>query len=453
MLGYEKEQRSLTRNQKEAIGLLSIGTFLEYFDLMLYVHMAVLLNELFYPKADAHASALYAAAAFCSTYLLRPFGALIFGWIGDNIGRKSTVVITTAIMSISCIAMATLPTYAQIGVTAAWVVTVCRIVQGISSMGEVIGAELYITEITKPPIQYPAVAIVTIFSSIGGFAALGIADLAINGSFNWRIAFVIGAVIAIIGAIARTHLRETPEFVDAKRQLKKSLELASQKININTEKLEDNLAWKEKVKQKNSLALFFIQCAWPICFYITYFHCGNILKTNFNFTSEEVIHQNFIVSIFQVLGFAIWTYLSCYVYPLTLLKYKVVIFTCITLIFPYALNIITSSSALLIIQILLVIFSLSYSSAMPIFYKHFPVFKRFTYASFIYALSRAFIYIITSFGLIYLTKYFGNWGILIVTIPVVIGFIWGIFHFEKLEKETGNYSIKTLYNLGFQKIQ
>ncbi len=263
----------------------------------------------------------------------------------------------------------------------------------------------------------------------------------------------MGAVIAIIGAIARTHLRETPEFVDAKRQLKKSLELASHKIDINTEKLENNLAWKEKVKQKNSLALFLIQCAWSICFYIIYFHCGNVLKTNFNFTSEEVIHQNFIVSIFQVLGFALWTYLSCYVYPLTLLKYKVVIFTLIALILPYSLSTITTSSGVLIMQILLVMFSLTYSSAMPIFYKHFPVFKRFTYASFIYALSRAFIYAITSFGLIYLTKYFGHLGIIVVTIPVVIGFIWGVLHFEKLEKETGNYSIKTLYNFGFQKAQ
>ncbi len=142
MLDYAKEQRNLTREQKEAIGLLSIGTFLEYFDLMLYVHMAVLLNELFYPKADAHVAALYTAAAFCSTYLLRPVGALIFGWIGDNIGRKSTVVITTALMSISCVAMATFPTYAQIGTSAAWVITICRIIQGMSSMGEVIGAEL-----------------------------------------------------------------------------------------------------------------------------------------------------------------------------------------------------------------------------------------------------------------------------------------------------------------------
>jgi len=89
---------SLSSNQKEAIGLLQIGTFLEYFDLMLYVHMIVLLNELFFPKTDPHTAALLTALAFCSTYVLRPFGALIFGWLGDNIGRKTTVVITTLLI-------------------------------------------------------------------------------------------------------------------------------------------------------------------------------------------------------------------------------------------------------------------------------------------------------------------------------------------------------------------
>ena len=109
---------SLKREQKEAIGLLQIGTFLEYFDLMLYVHMAVLLNELFFPKTDPHTANLLSAFAFCSTFVLRPFGALIFGYIGDNIGRKTTVIITTMMMSTSCIIMANLPTYAQVGITA-----------------------------------------------------------------------------------------------------------------------------------------------------------------------------------------------------------------------------------------------------------------------------------------------------------------------------------------------
>ena len=86
------ESHSLNRAQKEAVCLLSIGTFLEYFDLMLYVHMAVLLNELFFPKTDPFTDSLLSAFAFCSIFVFRPFGALIFGYIGDNIGRKATIV-------------------------------------------------------------------------------------------------------------------------------------------------------------------------------------------------------------------------------------------------------------------------------------------------------------------------------------------------------------------------
>jgi MFS family permease len=72
-------QTNLTRKQKEAVWLLSIGTFLEYFDLMLYVHMAVVLNELFFPKYAPHAAQLLLAFTFCATYLLRPIGGLVFG--------------------------------------------------------------------------------------------------------------------------------------------------------------------------------------------------------------------------------------------------------------------------------------------------------------------------------------------------------------------------------------
>ncbi len=168
---------SLNSEQKEAVGLLQIGTFLEYFDLMLYVHMAVLLNDIFFPKTDPHTASILAAFAFCSTYLLRPFGALLFGYIGDHIGRKSTVILTTMMMAISCIIMATLPTYAQIGITAAWLMIICRILQGLSSMGEIVGAEIYLTEITTPPIRYPIVALIGCASRLGNMAALGIATL------------------------------------------------------------------------------------------------------------------------------------------------------------------------------------------------------------------------------------------------------------------------------------
>ena len=100
-----EKQTSLTREQKQAVGLLSIGTFLEYFDLMLYVHMAVLLNQLFFEPADPLTASLYTALAFCSTFVFRPIGALIFGYIGDNIGRKSTITITTFLMAGCCFTM------------------------------------------------------------------------------------------------------------------------------------------------------------------------------------------------------------------------------------------------------------------------------------------------------------------------------------------------------------
>jgi len=209
---------SLTREQKESVGFLSFGTFLEYFDLMLYVHMAVLLNEVFFPKADTHTESLFAALALCSSLAFRPLGALFFGWVGDRIGRKPTIVITTTMMAISCIVIANLPTYAQIGITAAWIVTICRIFQGISSMGEVIGAEIYLAETITRPTIFPVITFMEVLVSLGGVAALGVAFLVTSYGINWRLAFWMGAFIAIVSAFARRRLRETPEFLKEQRK-------------------------------------------------------------------------------------------------------------------------------------------------------------------------------------------------------------------------------------------
>jgi hypothetical protein len=103
------------------------------------------------------------------------------------------------------------------------------------------------------------------------------------------------------------------------------------------------------------------------------------------------------------------------------------------------LNNITSPSQLFAIQVVFVLFVLSTNPATPVFYTHIPVFKRFTYGSLIYAMSRAIMYIITSFGIVYLTKYLGNWGIILILLPMSICFTLGVLHFTKLEKEAGNY--------------
>ena len=432
---------SLNREQKEAIGLLQIGTFLEYFDLMLYVHMAILLNELFFPKTDPHTASLIAAFAFCSTFVLRPFGALIFGYIGDHIGRKSTVIITTLMMSISCVIMANLPTYAQIGISATWIITICRMVQGLSSMGEVMGAEIYITEITKPPIQYPATSLPSVAASVGGMAALGVAALVTTYEGNWRIAFWIGAGIAVVGSIARTRLRETPEFIEGKRKSQKEIEERYK----NEKKKECELGkferkFKEQtVNKKNLITYFFIGCGWPLCFYLAYMYFNPLLKETYGYSGEDIIFHNFFLSITSIFFYTFLVFISYKIHPLKILKFKFYFFAIITILLPFLISMATSPLHIFLIQMTILTAPLGGTPAPCIFIKHFPTLKRFTATSFIYALTRASMYTITSFGLVYLTDLFSHYGLWIIMIPVNIGFLWGVNHYIKLEQESGDF--------------
>jgi len=425
----------LNREQKEAVGLLSIGTFLEFFDLMLYLHMAVLLNELFFPKTDPHTAALLSAFTFCSTFVFQPISALILGWIGDNIGRKATVIMTTFIMAVSCLVMANLPTYEQIGVAASWIMVICRISQGLSSMGEIVGAEVYLTEVIKPPLQYPVVTIIAVFSILGGNAALALASFVTSYGLNWRMAFWMGAGIAMVGVVARTTLRETLDFANAKSRIKKTFEEA----DINADLLENSFLFKEEINIKTIAALSIIQCGWPICFYFSYIHCGNIFKNVFGYTAEQVIHQNFISSIANLVGYIIITYLCYKIHPLKILKVKLIIFSIFIMLCPYLLYHLSTPLELSLIQSFSMLFILSTNPAMSVLYTHLPVFKRFTCATLIFAISRALMAVVTSFGFIYLIEYYGHWGLLIIMAPLCIGFAFGLNHFEKLEIKAGRY--------------
>ncbi|WP_425363777.1 MFS transporter [Candidatus Tisiphia endosymbiont of Hybos culiciformis] len=199
--------------------------------------------------------------------------------------------------------------------------------------------------------------------------------------------------------------------------------------------------WQEKVNKKTVLALLLLQCASPICFYFTYIHCGTILKINFNYTTAEVIHHNFIVCIIQLLIVLIATYLSYKVYPLLIIKVVLILFSIFMLFCPYWFNNIHSPLELLLIQSFILLFWQCDAPATPIFYKSFPVFKRFTCASMTFTVSRALMYAITAFGFAYITEHFGHWGLWIIMVPTIVGFAYGFFHFEKLAKELGGYPI------------
>lgn len=427
---------SLQREQKEAIALLQTGTFLEYFDLLLYVHMGVLLNELFFPKGDPHTVALLGAFGFCSTYVMRPFGAFLFGYIGDNIGRKTTVILTALLMSASCLTMACFPTYAQIGITASWVITLCRMMQGLSSVGEFVGAELYLTETIKLPARYPIVASLSITPEVGGLFALIVASFATTSEFNWRYAFLIGALIAFVGTIARTRLRETPDFADMKRRMAKVIQEADESGLTRAVDLlkSTNIFFKEKVNKTTGLAYFLLKCGGPVCFFMSFIYMNLVLKNAFGYTSEQIIHHNLVISIVGLSRCVFFTYLSSKIHPLKILRMQVLIFTPFILFYPYVLVNHLTIPAIFVFQAMCSFFSPIPHPANAVFYMYFPIYRRFTYGTLMHALAPILVFITTSFGLVYLTEIFNHWGILFIEVPILIGFVWGLRHFERLEK-------------------
>jgi MHS family proline/betaine transporter-like MFS transporter len=426
---------SLNREQKEAVGLLQMGTFLEYFDLMLYIHMAVLLNEIFFPKTDPHTASLLTAFALCSSLAFRPFGALIFGWIGDNIGRKPTIIITTTMMALSCVVMANLPTYAEIGIAAAWLVTLCRIVQGISSMGEVVGAQIYLTETISRPACFSVVSSLCAVVDLAGVAALGVAFLVTSFGMNWRIAFWMGAIIAVVTAFARTRLRETPEFLETKRKwLKKEV----QQLNVDDDPIGGasfNTAWKEPVNKKTLASYFFVSCGVPLGIYLAFFYFIPFLKENFGYSAEDVIKHNFFLALMYPITNTVLAYLSYRIHPLKLQRIRGTLGLLVLIALPFLITSVTSPLQLFVIQSLLCVFRLDDVPSIPVFLSHFPVYCRFMSATLLFALSRALMYIVTSFGLIYLVSYWGLFGIWLIALPVAIAYLCSLSHFVGLERK------------------
>jgi MFS family permease len=398
--------------------------------------MAVLLNDLFFPPTDTQTQSLLAAFAFCSSFIFRPIGALLFGYIGDVYGRKVTVVITTFMMAITCLIMANAPTYSQVGITAAWIVTFCRILQGISSMGEITAAQLFLTEATPLPVRFPVVGLIIIFGELGALAAIAVAALATSYGFNWRIAFWIGAAVAIVGSVARTSLRESTEYADARKRLQSVADRAKE----NLASIKKKPFYNQPVNPKTSWSYFWIMCASPILLYFTYFYSANILRTKFGYTPHQVLVHNLIVGIIELFGWAILrTYLTKFIHPLRILRFSWIVLLIFAPFLPWLLEHMTTVWHLFFIQSFLVLFRVVDFPATPIFYKNFPVFKRFSYTSIIYALAYAFVYAITSFGLTYLINRYGYWGLLILMLPLLIGYGYGLHHFINLEKSAKRY--------------
>ena len=148
----------------------------------------------------------------------------------------------------------------------------------------------------------------------------------------------------------------------------------------------------------------------------------------------------------DVLSCAILTFLSYRLYPLKILKFRSTLFLFLVIFLPFLINNSNSFYQIFVIQFLILATALDAPPANAIFIKHIPVLRRMTATSFIYALSRAMMYVITSFGLVYLTEFFGYYGLWVVAVPVTIGYIWAVRYFDQLDRHDDNVVLKKKEN-------
>lgn len=196
----------------------SIGTVVEYYDFSIYGYMAVAVGPLFFPSEDPVISLLSSLAAFGVSFVVRPLGGLVFGSLGDRIGRKAILATTILMMGIASAAVGLLPTYATIGVFAPILLVFLRLVQGFSAGGEVGGAATYIAE-TAPRNRRGFFGSATPIGSALGFASAATLAGLMNtffpdamASWAWRIPFLVALPLALIGLYVRLRLEDSPEF-------------------------------------------------------------------------------------------------------------------------------------------------------------------------------------------------------------------------------------------------
>lgn len=204
-----------------------IGNGLEWYDFALYGIFATIIGDLYFPDSDPVVSLMAAYGTFAAGFIMRPFGAILFGWIGDRMGRKTSLAISILLMAIPTACIGLLPTYDQIGLWAPALLIFIRLLQGLSLGGEFCGSITFLVE-HAPPKKRGLIGSSTIFSLaagilLGSVVATLCAELLTPEelhSWGWRIPFLVGIVIGLVGFYIRHYTDESPEFLEAKKNKK-----------------------------------------------------------------------------------------------------------------------------------------------------------------------------------------------------------------------------------------
>ena len=218
----------IDKAHRRVILAASLGTVFEWYDFYLYGSLAALISKQFFAGVNDTTAFIFALLAFAAGFAVRPFGALLFGRLGDMVGRKHTFLITIVIMGLSTALVGMLPTYASIGVTAPVLLVVLRMLQGLALGGEYGGAATYVAEHAEEGKRGLYTSWIQITATFGLFLSLIVilACRSVMGAdfdvWGWRIPFLLSMVLLAISVYIRLQLRESPVFLEMQEEGKVS---------------------------------------------------------------------------------------------------------------------------------------------------------------------------------------------------------------------------------------
>ncbi|HWI80644.1 MFS transporter [Ramlibacter sp.] len=216
---------AMTREEKKVIFASSLGTVFEWYDFYLYGSLAAIIAKQFFSGLDPTAAYIFALLAFAAGFLVRPFGALVFGRLGDMIGRKYTFLVTILIMGASTFIVGLLPSYASIGVAAPVILIALRMLQGLALGGEYGGAATYVAEHAPHGRRGAYTSWIQTTATLGLFLSLlvilGVRNVMGEkdfGDWGWRIPFLVSIALLAVSVWIRLSLNESPAFQKMKSE-------------------------------------------------------------------------------------------------------------------------------------------------------------------------------------------------------------------------------------------
>ncbi|MCC6725312.1 MAG: MFS transporter, partial [Saprospiraceae bacterium] len=289
----------------KVIAASSVGTLIEWYDFYIFGSLAVIISTQFFPKDNPTAAILSTLATFAAGFIVRPFGALVFGRLGDLIGRKYTFLLTLLIMGVSTFGIGLVPNYESIGAAAPIIILVLRLLQGLALGGEYGGAATYVAEHAPADRRGFYTSFIQTTATLGLFLSLIVIVVTRQGvgveAFNdwgWRIPFLVSIVLIGVSVFIRLKMAESPMFSKIKAE-----------GTVSKNPLKESFVHRGNLKMV-LLALFGATAGQGVVWYTGQFYALSFIQRTCN---VEFVQSNWIIAAAVLLAtpffviFAAWS--------------------------------------------------------------------------------------------------------------------------------------------------